>query len=82
MAQRSFPWSKAFILGFGFFGISIVWPIFNAFVPPMLEKLGLASIVVGFILTWDNIINVCLTIDRGETSPRFPARQHPSTSTP
>jgi maltose/moltooligosaccharide transporter len=50
MAQPAFSWRKTVILGFGFFGISIIWPIFDAFVPPMLEKLGLASLVVGFIL--------------------------------
>jgi maltose/moltooligosaccharide transporter len=82
VAQRSFPWRKTLILGFGFCGISIVWPIFNTFLPPLLEKLGLASIVVGVIMTWDNIINVCLTTDRGETSPRFLAHPHLSTSTP
>jgi maltose/moltooligosaccharide transporter len=58
MSQRSFPWSKTFVLGFGFFGISIVWPIFNSFIPPMLEQLGLASLAIGFIMTWDNIINM------------------------
>lgn len=82
MAQSSFPWRKTFILGFGFFGISIVWPIFNSFIPPMLEQLGLASLVIGFIMTWDNIINTCLTTDRGETSPRFQVPQILSTSTP
>jgi MFS family permease len=58
MTQSSFPWRRTFILGFGFFGISIVWPIFNSFIPPMLEQLGLASLVIGFIMTWDNIINM------------------------
>jgi len=58
MSRRSFPWSRTFILGFGFFGISIVWPIFNSFIPPMLEQLGLTSLVIGFIMTWDNIINM------------------------
>ena len=58
MADQPFPWRKTFILGFGFFGISIVWPIFNSFIPPMLEQLGLTSLVIGFIMTWDNIINM------------------------
>jgi len=82
MSTQPFPWRKTFILGFGVFGISIVWPIFNSFIPPMLEQLGLASLVIGFIMTWDSIINVYLTINWGETSPRFRARQHHSTSTP
>ncbi|HTP09791.1 MAG TPA: MFS transporter [Anaerolineae bacterium] len=58
MSQRSFPWSKTFIFGFGFFGISIIWPLFNSLVPPFLEDLGLTTVVIGFILTWDNIINM------------------------
>ena len=55
MADEPFPWRKTFILGFGFFGISIIWPIFNSLIPPMLEDLGLAATVIGFIMTWDNI---------------------------
>jgi MFS family permease len=74
MAQRSFPWRKTFILGFGFFGISIVWPIFNSFIPPMLEQLGLASLVIGFIMTWDNIINMFLQPWVGARSDRTHTR--------
>ena len=40
MADQRFPWSKTFVLGFGFFGISVVWPLFNSFIPPMLEDLS------------------------------------------
>jgi len=29
MADKRFPWAKTFVLGFGFFDISIVWPLFN-----------------------------------------------------
>jgi hypothetical protein len=58
MADQPFPWRKTFILGFGFFGISIIWPLFNSLIPPMLEDLGLAATVIGFIMTWDNIIKM------------------------
>lgn len=58
MSKPPFPWRKTFILGFGFFGISIIWPIFNSFIPPMLEKLGLGAGIIGFIMTWDNLINL------------------------
>jgi len=58
MSKPPFPWRKTFILGFGFFGISIIWPVFNSFIPPMLEKLGLGAGVIGFIMTWDNLINL------------------------
>ncbi|WP_374689808.1 MFS transporter [Promineifilum sp.] len=36
-ALRRFTYSKTFIIGFGFLGISIVWPIFNQFVPIFLQ---------------------------------------------
>ncbi len=62
MSERAFPWRKTFILGFGFFGISIIWPLFNSLVPPFLEDLGLTTIVIGFILTWDNIIKMIWTV--------------------
>ncbi len=58
MSKQPFPWRRTFVLGFGFFGISIVWPLFNSLVPPFLEDLGLTTIVIGFIMTWDNIINM------------------------
>ena len=40
----------------------------------MLEKLGLASIVVGFILTWDNIINMFFQPWVGARSDRTRSR--------
>jgi MFS family permease len=37
MTARKFPWGRTFLLGFGFFGISIIWPIFNQFIPLFLQ---------------------------------------------
>lgn len=56
--MNGFPYKKTFLLGFGFFGISIIWPMFNSLIPPLLENLGLSAFVIGFIMTWDNIINM------------------------
>ena len=61
-------WRRTFILGFGFFGISIIWPLFNSLIPPMLQELGLSAAVIGFILTWDNIINMFVQPWVGEKS--------------
>ncbi|MGD2155545.1 MAG: MFS transporter [Anaerolineales bacterium] len=36
MANR-FPYGKTFIVGFGFLSISILWPIFNSFIPIFLQ---------------------------------------------
>ena len=41
--MQRFPYGRTFILGFGFFGISIIWPLFNSLIPPMLEDLGLSG---------------------------------------
>ena len=37
MATQKFPWSKTFLLGFGYLGISIIWPIFNQYIPLFLQ---------------------------------------------
>jgi len=55
MATR-LNYGKTFLLGFGFFGLSVVWGVYNAFVPIFLsEKFHLSPIVVGFFMTLDNI---------------------------
>jgi MFS family permease len=36
MNQR-FPYGRTLLLGFGFLGISIIWPIFNQFIPIFLQ---------------------------------------------
>jgi hypothetical protein len=70
IGMEKFPYGRTFILGFGFFGISIIWPLFNSLIPPMLEDLGLTAVMVGFILTWDNIINMVLQPYIGSLSDR------------
>ncbi|MEA1977979.1 MAG: SLC45 family MFS transporter [Chloroflexota bacterium] len=72
--MQRFPYRRTFILGFGFFGISIIWPLFNSLIPPMLEDLGLSAVVVGFILTWDNIINMFVQPWVGSLSDRTRTR--------
>ncbi len=72
--MERFPYRRTFLLGFGFFGISIIWPLFNSLIPPMLEDLGLSALVVGFILTWDNIINMFVQPWVGSLSDRTRSR--------
>lgn len=72
--MSKFPYGRTFILGFGFFGISIIWPLFNSLIPPMLEDLGLSALVVGFVLTWDNIINMFVQPWIGSLSDRTRSR--------
>ena len=35
-----FNYGKIFLLGFGFFGVSVIWATYNAFVPVFLQDLG------------------------------------------
>ncbi|MFH1524099.1 MAG: MFS transporter [Chloroflexota bacterium] len=37
MEKKQFPWGRTFLLGFGFLGISIIWPIFNQYIPLILQ---------------------------------------------
>lgn len=37
MSTKKFPLGKTFLLGFGFLGISIIWPIFNQYIPLFLQ---------------------------------------------
>jgi MFS family permease len=49
-------YGKTFLLGFGFFGVSVIWGTYNAFVPVFLaEKFQLEPVVIGFFMTLDNI---------------------------
>lgn len=35
--KKRFDYTKTFIIGFGFLGISIIWPLFNRFIPIILQ---------------------------------------------
>lgn len=45
---------KTWLLGFGFFSISITWALYNAFVPYFLEKYISSVAMIGFFMTIDN----------------------------
>lgn len=67
--NQRFPYGKTLLLGFGFFGISLIWPIFNNYVPIFLkEDFGLSAALIGFIMTWDNYLNMFVQPIVGERS--------------
>ncbi|MFM8322332.1 MAG: MFS transporter [Chloroflexota bacterium] len=73
--QQKFPYARTFLLGFGFFGISLIWPLFNNFVPIFLQNdFGLTAAMTGFIMTWDNYINMFLQPVVGERSDQTRTR--------
>ena len=57
MATR-LNYGKTFLLGFGFFGLSVVWGVYNAFVPIFLSEKFHLSPSVGFFMTLDNILRL------------------------
>ena len=56
-----FKYSRIFLLGFGFFGISIIWALYNAYIPIFLQDtFRMNRTVTGFIMTIDNLFAVLL----------------------
>jgi maltose/moltooligosaccharide transporter len=67
-----FNYSKIFLLGFGFFGVSVIWGVYNAFVPLFLsEKFNLAPALIGFFMTLDNIAALFIQPPIGAWSDRL-----------
>lgn len=67
-----FNYAKIFLLGFGFFGVSVIWSIYNAFVPVFLaDKFHLQSAFIGFFMTLDNIAALFIQPPVGAWSDRL-----------
>ncbi len=65
-------YGKTFLLGFGFFGVSVIWGVYNAFVPLFLaNKFGLAPAWIGFFMTLDNIAALLIQPPVGAWSDRL-----------
>ena len=72
--MKSFNYGKIFVLGLGFLIITLTWSIYNAYVPPILERLlthlPYTDTAVGFIMTFDNIAAILLIPWFGAMSDR------------
>jgi maltose/moltooligosaccharide transporter len=67
-----FSYGKIFLLGFGFFGVSVIWGVYNAFVPIFLaNKFGLEPAFIGFFMTLDNIAALFIQPPVGAWSDRL-----------
>jgi Na+/melibiose symporter-like transporter len=65
-------YGKTFLLGFGFFGVSVIWGVYNAFVPIFLaDKFGLSPVLIGFFMTLDNIAALFIQPPVGAWSDRL-----------
>ncbi|MGE5375304.1 MAG: MFS transporter [Bacteroidota bacterium] len=70
-----FNYGKIFLLGFGFFGVSVIWGVYNAFVPIFLaNKFHVSPGVIGFFMTLDNIAALFIQPPVGAWSDRVRTR--------
>ena len=73
--KQVFSVPKTFLLGFGFLGVSVVWSMYNAYVPVFLKStFNLRSSVIGGIMTIDNIFAILLLPFLGALSDRTRSR--------
>jgi maltose/moltooligosaccharide transporter len=72
---ESFSSGRTFLLGFGFLGVSVIWALYNAYVPIFLkETFHLRSTLIGFVMTIDNILAIVLLPYLGALSDRTRTR--------
>ncbi|MCD6523968.1 MAG: SLC45 family MFS transporter [Thermococcus sp.] len=70
-----FKYSRIFLLGFGFFGISIIWSLYNAYIPIFLQDtFKMSRTVTGFVMTIDNLFAVLLLPFLGALSDKTRTR--------
>ena len=73
--MKKFNYGKIFLLGFGFFGVSVIWSIYNAFVPLFLDgRFGLTAGWIGFFMTLDNFAGLFIQPPVGAWSDRLRTR--------
>lgn len=65
---------KIWLLGFGFFSISLAWSLYNAFVPLFLDDFISSVAIIGFLMTIDNYIALFLQPYIGNRSDKTDTR--------
>jgi len=74
IAQEHLDYTKTFLIGLGFFGVSIIWSIYNSYIPVFLKEMGLATWAAGAVMTIDNIMAITLQPYVGFLSDRTKTR--------
>ncbi|QEE15086.2 MFS transporter [Promethearchaeum syntrophicum] len=73
--KPKFNWGKTLLISFGFFASSIAWSQYNSQIPIALDVLLPSQyLLIGFIMTLDNIIGMFLQPIMGNLSDRTKSR--------
>ncbi|ACR79747.1 MULTISPECIES: MFS transporter [Kosmotoga] len=67
-------YKKTFILGLGFFAISLTWPLYNYYIPLFLKTYIKSQFWINSIMTLDNILAITLIPVFGSLSDRTNTR--------
>ena len=66
-----FSYGRIFLLGFGFFGVSVLNALYNSYVPNFLEsKYGLPTNIIGIFMALDNVAALLIQPPVGAWSDR------------
>jgi len=74
MTQLRLNWKNTFIIGLGFLGVGLVWPLYNAYMPILYSKFIESKTVIGYLMTIDNWLALTLTPLVGFLSDRTRTR--------
>lgn len=72
--MRKLNYGKTFLLGFGFFAISVTWSVYNAFMPKILSNFISSATIIGIIMTLDNYIAIIIQPTVGALSDNINTR--------
>ncbi|MFZ5815040.1 MAG: MFS transporter, partial [Bacillota bacterium] len=67
-------WKYTFVIGLGFFGVGLIWPIYNAYMPIFYAKFIESKTTIGYLMTIDNWLALTLTPLIGFLSDRTRTR--------
>ncbi len=54
-------WKNTFIIGLGFFGVGLIWPLYNSYMPIFYAKFIESKTTIGYLMTLDNWLALSLT---------------------
>ncbi|KMK78183.1 MFS transporter [Alkalihalobacillus pseudalcaliphilus] len=72
--SQSFRYQKIFVIGSGFFALTLIWTFYNAFMPIILSAHIEKQSIIGFIMGLDNLFAILLIPIIGAWSDKVQSR--------